>query len=86
MAAVDAVTSPVGVCLGNRFPTVNIAKTACEPWTTAPRLTDTNNQPGIQSASADLTWLPTGFAIGAVFTGAGSCLCFTLYRLLRAPK
>jgi hypothetical protein len=26
---------------------------------------------------------PAGFAIG---TGAGSCFCFTLYRLLRAPK
>jgi hypothetical protein len=66
ITAVDAVTSPVGVCLGNRFPTANTAKTACEPRTTAPRLPDTNNHPGIQSATAHLIWLPTGFAIGIV--------------------
>jgi len=66
MTAVDAGTSPVGVCLGNRFPTANIAKTACEPRTTAPRLPDTNNHPGIQSATADLMWPLTGFAIGRI--------------------
>jgi hypothetical protein len=66
MTAVDAVTSQAGVCLGNRFPTANIAKTACEPRTTAPRLPEANNHAGIQSATADLMWLPTGFAIGTV--------------------
>ena len=29
-----------------------------------PRLPDTNNHPGIQSATAHLMWLPMGFAIG----------------------
>lgn len=32
------------------------------------RLTDTNNHPGIQWATADLMWPVTGFAIGAVAT------------------
>ena len=54
MTAVDAVTSPVGVCLGNRFPTANIAKTAGEPRITASRLPDTNTYSGIRSAAADL--------------------------------
>jgi hypothetical protein len=53
MTAVDAVTPPVEVCPGNRFPTANIAKTACEPQTATPacqRLTTTrafNRQPPI---------------------------------------
>jgi len=66
MTAVDAVTSPAGVCLGNRFPTADIAKTACEPPTTAPRLPETNNYQGSQSATADLMWPLTGFAIGTI--------------------
>ena len=46
--AVDAVTSPVAVCLGIRFTTADIAKTACEPRTTASRLPDTNTDSGIR--------------------------------------
>jgi len=50
----------LGVCLGNRFPTANIAKAACEPRTTAPAcqtLTTTrafNRQP------------PTSCAVGGI--------------------
>ena len=41
MTAVDAVTSPVGVCL-----TANIAETACEPRTTAPPPVRDEQPPG----------------------------------------
>jgi hypothetical protein len=47
MTAVDAVTSRAGVCLGNRFPVANTAKTAREPRITVSRLPDTNTYSGI---------------------------------------
>jgi hypothetical protein len=46
MTAVDAVTSQAAVCLGNRFPTPNIARTACEPRTTAPPPVRDEQPPG----------------------------------------
>jgi hypothetical protein len=35
--------------------------------TTGGCLPETNNHPGIQSATADLMWPLTGFAIGTIF-------------------